>query len=516
MRTPPPFDKILVANRGEIAVRVIRCCREMGVRSVAIFSDVDRKSRHVLEADEAHGLQGDSPRQVYLDAEQIVEIAKEVGAGAIHPGYGFLSENFEFAELCKISNIVFIGPGPEAIRLMGNKVSARELMRQAGVAVTPGSDGPVATAADVKKVADEVGYPILLKAAAGGGGKGMRIVRDAKTISSALRAVRSEAAASFGDDAVFVERYVDRPRHIEVQVLAGADGTTLHLGERECSIQRRHQKLVEESPSPAVDETLRARLGEMATRAAQAVGYRNAGTVEFIMDEQQNVYFMEMNTRLQVEHPVTEMVTGIDLVRAQVLIAAGLDPGFTQDDIRLHGSAIECRIFAEDPDNHFLPSPGRITSYTPASGPGVREDSGVYAGYTVPLDYDPTIGKLIVWGRTRQTALDRMRRALGELHIGGVKTTLPFHRALIDHPAFRAGDIDTHFIDTHSLAPSAAGGPAIEKAALAVALAAAHQAAQRLGRDGRRVDPSRRPMSGWKRAALSDGMRSRLPGAYRP
>ena len=503
-----PFTKVLVANRGEIAVRILRCCREMGLRSVAVYSEVDRAARHVFEADEAYLLGPAAPQKSYLNANKILDVADRSGAEAIHPGYGFLSENSEFAKLCEAQKITFIGPPAEAIELMGNKVAARALMRDAGVDVTPGSQGAVKSEKEVRDVAKRVGFPVLLKAASGGGGKGMRIVRSVKEIPSALRAVRSEATSSFGDDAVFVERYVDRPRHIEVQVLAGPDGKALHLGERECSVQRRHQKLVEESPSPAVDPELRERLGAIAVRAAEAVGYRNAGTVEFIMDEARNVFFMEMNTRLQVEHPVTEMVTGLDLVREQIRIAAGIGPGFTQDDIRLYGSAIECRIFAEDPENGFLPSPGRITTYAPPAGPGIREDSGVYEGYTVPMDYDPMIAKLIAWGRTRDQALDRMRRALGDYRIGGVKTTLPFHRALIDHPAFRDGDIDTHFVDTHPLDLAGGSVDGLERVALAAALVAAHEdclhRAQAAGRA--------REMSRWKRAGLQDGVGRRLPG----
>ena len=512
MSTEPPFKKILIANRGEIAVRVMRCCREMGIQSVAVYSEVDRTARHVFEADEAYLIGPAAPSQSYLDANKILEVALMAGAEAVHPGYGFLSENSEFAQLCEDQKIVFIGPPASAIEQMGNKVTARAIMQDAGVDVTPGSEGAVDGEDQVREVARRVGFPILLKAASGGGGKGMRIVHAEKDIPSALRAVRSEATSSFGDDAVFVERYVDRPRHIEVQVMSGPDGKTVHLGERECSVQRRHQKLVEESPSPAVDAALRERLGAMAVRAAEAVGYRNAGTVEFIMDEQRNVFFMEMNTRLQVEHPVTEMVTGLDLVRAQINVAAGIDPGFTQEDIRLRGSAIECRIFAEDPENAFLPSPGRLTVYAPPAGPGIREDSGVYEGYTVPMDYDPMIAKLIAWGSDRDEALDRMRRALGDFRIGGVKTTLPFHRALIDHPAFRAGDIDTHFIDTHPLDLAATRGDGLERVALAAALVSAHDDRRRLAQAGRAA-PAGRAMSPWKRAGLTDAVRRRLPGS---
>jgi acetyl-CoA carboxylase biotin carboxylase subunit len=506
----PLFEKILVVNRGEIAVRVIRACRDMGISPVTVYSEVDRTARHVMEADQAFLIRADLPRQSYLDIDALIDVAKKSGCEAVHPGYGFLSENPEFSETVESSGLKFIGPPADAIRSMGNKVSARRIMRDAGVAVTPGSDGIVEGEDEIRKVAGKVGYPVLLKAAAGGGGKGMRIVRKAKEIPSALRAVQSEAGSSFGDPTVFVERFVDSPRHIEVQVMAGPDGKAVHLGERECSIQRRHQKLVEESPSPAVDEKLRRHLGEMAVRAAEAVGYRNAGTVEFIMDAGKNVYFMEMNTRLQVEHPVTEMVTGLDLVRAQIRVAAELDPGFTQDDVQLRGSAIECRIFAEDPSNNFLPSPGRLDSYVPPSGPGVREDSGVYEGYTVPLDYDPMIAKLITWGLTRTEALDRMSRALAEYRIGGVKTTIPFHQALLAHPAFRAGDFDTHFIDRHPLDLSGGEEEGLAGAALAVALIAAREDRIRLAGLSQARGPGR--MSPWKSAALYEGLARRLPG----
>ncbi len=504
----PPFRKILVANRGEIAVRVMRACREMGIGTVAVYSDVDRTSRHVMEADEAYHLGAAAPRASYLDGEKIIQVAGQAGAQAIHPGYGFLSENSGFAEKVAEAGLVFIGPPAAAIRDMGNKVEARRIMSAAGVQVTPGSDGIVQGEDEIRRVAKEVGYPVLLKAVAGGGGKGMRVVHSDSEVSSALRAVQSEAGSSFGDPSVFVERYVTNSRHIEVQILAGPDGRTMHLGERECSIQRRHQKLVEESPSPAVNEELREHLGTMAVRAAEAVGYRNAGTVEFIMDAAGDVYFMEMNTRLQVEHPVTEMVTGLDLVRAQILVAAGREPGFTQQDVRLTGSAIECRIFAEDPANQFLPSPGRLESYIPPGGPGVREDSGVYAGWTVPMDYDPMIAKLITWGRDRDTALDRMRRALDEYRIDGVRTTIPFHRALMDHPAFRSGDFNTGFLDTHTLDLGADESAEEQQAALAAALIAAHDRRLRLA--GTR--PPHGPMNRWKWAGLREGLTRRLPG----
>jgi len=505
----PLFSKILVANRGEIAVRIMRACREMGIGTVAVYSDVDRTSRHVMEADEAYHLGAAAPRASYLDGEKILDAARRAGAQAIHPGYGFLSENAAFAEAVAGAGLVFIGPPAAAIKSMGNKVEARRIMRAAGVRVTPGSDGVVQGEDEIRKVADRVGFPVLLKAAAGGGGKGMRVVSAPGEITAALRAVQSEAGSSFGDPSVFVERFVESSRHIEVQILAGPDGRTMHLGERECSIQRRHQKLVEESPSPAVNEKLREHLGAMAVRAAEAVGYRNAGTVEFIMDGAGDFYFMEMNTRLQVEHPVTEMVTGLDLVHAQIQVAAGREPGFSQQDVRLTGAAIECRIFAEDPGNQFLPSPGRLTGYVPPGGPGVREDSGVYAGWTVPMEYDPMIAKLITWGRDRDTALDRMRRALGDFRIDGVRTTIPFHRALMDHPSFRAGDFNTSFLASHALDLAGEADAGAERAALAAAVIAAYERRLRRGAPGRRQGS----MSRWKRASLLEGLSRRLPGA---
>ncbi|MFQ5669265.1 MAG: acetyl-CoA carboxylase biotin carboxylase subunit [Acidobacteriota bacterium] len=498
----PLFKKVLIANRGEIAVRIIRACREMGICPVAVFSEVDRTARHVLEAEEAYRLHASSPRQAYLDIQQMVEIARKSGSAAIHPGYGFLSENSEFAEYIEKSECTFIGPPSSAIRAMGNKVKAREKMRKAGVAVTPGSEGAVADEKEASHLAKQIGFPVLLKAVAGGGGKGMRRVTCQAELAAAFRAVRSEAESAFGNADLFMERFVERPRHIEVQILADAQGRTIHLGERECSIQRRHQKLVEESPSPAVDGALRARLGEMAVRAAEAVEYRNAGTVEFIMDAAGEVFFMEMNTRLQVEHPVTEMVTGIDLVQAQIRIAAGRDPGVGSSGVQMRGAAIECRIYAEDPRRNFLPSPGRVETYRPPSGPGVREEAGIYEGYTVPLDYDPLMAKLITWGQSRQRALDRMLRALGEYRVSGVESTIPFHRALMRHPDFRAGRFDTGFVEEHLLGTASEedAEPALERAAEAAAVIAALECRSGSGAISRgdRV----RDLSAWKRAVL--------------
>jgi acetyl-CoA carboxylase biotin carboxylase subunit len=466
------FRMILIANRGEIAVRVIRACREMGIATVAVFSEADRDALHVRLADEAYPIGPPSPQESYLSIPRIIEAARQSGAEAIHPGYGFLSENPLFPEACGKAKIVFIGPGAAAMRLMGNKVTARAAMIEAGVPVTPGTEtlpeDPEAARRRIEEVmtagAASAGavYPILLKAAAGGGGKGMRAVASAAEFASAYMQARSEAQSAFGDPSVYAERLVRHPRHIEIQVLADTQGHTVHLGERECTIQRRHQKLVEESPSPVVDAATRARLGDLGVRAARAAGYVGAGTCEFLRDESGAFYFMEMNARLQVEHPVTEMVTGLDLVKLQIRIAAGESLPFGQDDVTMRGWAIECRIFAEDPSRGFMPSPGRIGTLRVPSGPGIRDDGGVYQGYRVPVHYDPMISKLVAWGQDREEAIARMRRALDEYRIEGVRTTIPFHRRVFRHPAFIAGDMDTSFIQKHrdALIGPAAGATA--------------------------------------------------------
>jgi pyruvate carboxylase subunit A len=450
------FTKVLVANRGEIAVRVLRACRELGVRTVAVFSEADRDALHVRYADEAYLIGPPEPSRSYLNIDALVEAVRTSGAEAVHPGYGFLSENARFAARCEKEGIVFIGPPASAIAAMGDKVEARRLMKAAGVPLVPGSDGPVTSAAAVRNVADAIGYPMLLKAAAGGGGRGMRVIREPKDVDSAFSQATSEAGSAFGDASVYLERYVERGRHIEVQVLADPHRGVLHLGERDCSIQRRHQKLIEESPSPMVDASLRDQLGAAAVRAAEAVGYRGAGTVEFLADSQGRFYFMEMNTRLQVEHPVTEMVTGVDLVQAQLRIAAGEDTGLRQEDIAWRGSSIECRIIAEDPDRDFMPSPGRIERLRAPGGPGVRDDSGVYEGYAMPLHYDSLISKLIVWGATREEAIGRMRRALDEYLIEGVPTTLTFHRRALRDERFVRGALHTGFVQEMAAAAPAA------------------------------------------------------------
>jgi acetyl-CoA carboxylase, biotin carboxylase subunit len=442
------FHKVLIANRGEIAVRVIRTLREMGIRSVAVFSDVDRASLHVRMADEAEHIGPSPSTESYLRIDRILDAAKKHGAEAIHPGYGFLSENAEFAAACESAGLVFIGPSAASIRAMGSKTAARQNAIRAGAPVVPGTAG-VASLDELKAFAESCGYPILLKAVAGGGGKGMRVVARASELESAARDAASEAERSFGNPEIYAEKLITRPRHIEIQVLGDRYGNLVHLGERECSLQRRHQKVIEEAPSPlmALHPAMRQEMGEAAVRAARSVGYYNAGTVEFLVDQERRFYFLEMNTRLQVEHPVTELVTGLDLVKLQVEIAAGERLPFLQEEVAWRGAAIECRIYAEDPYNGFLPSPGRLSRLERPSGPGIRLDGYVYAGWTVPMEYDPLLAKLAVWHGTRADAIARMLRALGEYHAGGIKTNIEFFRQILEDPAFRAGRLHTGFID---------------------------------------------------------------------
>jgi len=435
----PPFSKVLVANRGEIAIRVFRTLRELGIGTVAVYSEVDRSSLHVTAADEAYLIGPGAPAESYLNEERLLDVARRAGAEALHPGYGFLAEHAGFARAVGRAGLVWIGPPPEAIEVMGSKTAARERMTAAGVPVVPGTTEPVASADEVARLGYELGWPIAIKAAAGGGGKGLRVVHDPAEAERAFESARREGESYFGDATVYVERYLGDPRHVEVQVLADAHGNVIHLGERDCTIQRRHQKLVEETPSPAVDEALRERIGGIAVEAARAVGYRSAGTIEGLLSREGEYFFLEMNTRIQVEHTVTEMVTGLDLVREQVLIAAGEPLWLRQEEVRLTGHAIECRINAEDPLSGFLPSPGRITSYREPGGPGVRVDSGVVAGSEIPALYDPLVAKLIVHGIDREHARRRMLRALGEFEIGGITTLLQFHRALLEHPCFAEG-----------------------------------------------------------------------------
>ena len=449
------FKKVLIANRGEIAVRVIRACREMGIRSVAVYSDVDRASLHVRKADEAYHIGPATASESYLNIGKILGVAKVSGAEAIHPGYGFLSENPAFAQACADAGAKFIGPPPNAMHMMGSKTRARQHMEKAGVPFVPGSLRGLEYD-ETRAMAEKIGYPVMLKAAAGGGGKGMRLVRDPKDLKSAFENARSEAQRSFGDSEVYIEKFIENPRHIEMQVFADEHGNCVYLGERECSVQRRHQKVLEEAPSPIVTDEMRRQMGEIAVQAAKACGYTNAGTVEFIADQQRNFYFLEMNTRLQVEHPVTELVTGIDLVHLQFRVAAGEKLPFTQDDIKLRGHAIECRIYAEDPDNNYFPSPGRITLLLAPSGPGIRRDSGMYEGWNVPIDYDPLLAKLIGYGSTREEAISRLQRALYEYFVGGIKTNISLFRRILSNPDFRAGKLDTGFLDRLLANPGAA------------------------------------------------------------
>jgi acetyl-CoA carboxylase biotin carboxylase subunit len=469
------IKKILVANRGEIAVRVMRACRELGIASVAVYSDVDRAAAHVRAADEAWPIGPPPARESYLDMNKVIDAARKAGADAIHPGYGFLSEKAEFARACEAAGLTFIGPPAPAIDALGDKTRARAKMTAAGVPVVPGDNGPggrgFPSAEAALESARRLGWPVMLKASAGGGGKGMRLIDDERKFVAAYQGAQREAKAAFGDDAVYLEKAVVRPRHVEIQVFADAHGHVLHLGERDCSIQRRHQKVIEESPSPAVGPELRARMGEVAVRAAAAVGYRGAGTCEFLLAPDGSFYFLEMNTRLQVEHPVTEMVTARDLVHLQIAVADGAPLPFGQDDVKMAGAAIECRVYAEDPLK-FLPSPGRITTLRTPAGPFVRDDSGVYAGAEISVYYDPMISKLIVWGATRAEAIDRMARALAEYHVGGIKTNLPFHRRVMRNQDFRRGAYDTSFIEGHKAELLRPLEPA-EEGALDAALAAA-------------------------------------------
>jgi acetyl-CoA carboxylase, biotin carboxylase subunit len=443
------FDKVLIANRGEIALRVIRTLREMGIRSVAVYSDADRAALHVRKADEAAHIGPAPSAQSYLDIGRILDAARRHGATAIHPGYGFLSENAAFAQACEDAGFIFIGPSARSIALMGSKTEARRVAKSGGAPIVPGTETGVTSATEAAAFARDTGFPVMLKAVAGGGGKGMRRVDRAEDLASAFDGASSEAARAFGDGRIYVEKLIENARHIEIQVLGDRHGNLVHLGERECSVQRRHQKVIEESPSPLVARMpgMRERMGEAALHAARAAGYYNAGTVEFLADNQGNFYFLEMNTRLQVEHPVTEMVTGLDLVRLQIDIAAGEPLPFRQDEIGWRGAAIECRIYAEDPTNNFFPSPGRIAQLAEPAGPGVRVDSGIYQGWTVPLDYDPMLAKLIVWSDTREHSIERMLRALGEYHVGGIGTNISLFRSILHDPAFVAGELHTGYLD---------------------------------------------------------------------
>jgi acetyl-CoA carboxylase biotin carboxylase subunit len=441
------FSKILIANRGEIALRIIRACHELGIRTVAVFSEADRSSLHVRFADEAICIGSNASSSSYLNIPAIISAAEITDVEAIHPGYGFLAENPHFAEICESCRITFIGPTPENIRMMGDKMAARTTMQKAGLPIIPGSTAIIKSKEEALKTAKSIGYPVIIKAAAGGGGRGMRICHNDLTLASSLLTAQTEAEANFGNPNVYIEKYIEKPRHIEIQVLADKQGHIIHLGERDCSIQRRHQKLLEESPSPVVDSKLRKRLGDMAIKGVKSVNYVSAGTVEFLFDQRsKNFYFMEMNTRIQVEHPVTEMVTGIDMIKEQIRIASGERLQFHQENIQLKGAAIECRINAEDFENNFMPSPGKIESLILPGGPGVRLDTHIYPGYEIPPYYDSLIAKVITHGRNRQEAIKIMQRALSEFHIAPIKTTVPFHLRLIENPLFLKGEVSTHFV----------------------------------------------------------------------
>ncbi|MEX2582642.1 MAG: acetyl-CoA carboxylase biotin carboxylase subunit [Gemmatimonadota bacterium] len=440
------FRKVLIANRGEIALRVIRACRELGIRTVAVYSEADRESLHVRFADEDVCIGPALARESYLNIPRIISAAEITGADAIHPGYGFLAENAEFSEICVRSEITFIGPTPQQIRLMGDKAAARRTMREVGVPIVPGTDA-IGSAEAARDAARDIGYPVLIKAAAGGGGKGMRVAKEEAEFERQFAMARNEAGAAFGDDSVYVEKYLGRPRHIEFQILGDQHGRVIHLGERDCSVQRRHQKLIEEAPSPALTPELRERMGDAAVRGSEAIDYVGAGTVEFLLDDDGSFYFMEMNTRIQVEHPVTEMTTGYDLIKEQIRAAAGLELSIAEGPIQLRGHAIECRINAENPARDFAPSPGTISSFHPPGGPGIRLDTHVYAGYRVPPFYDSLLAKLIAHGSDREEALARMRNALSTFVLEGVHTTIPFLLTVLDHPDFIAGEIDTKFLE---------------------------------------------------------------------
>jgi acetyl-CoA carboxylase biotin carboxylase subunit len=492
------FKKILIANRGEIAVRVIRACREMGIASVAVYSDVDRAALAVLKADEAYRLGPAPAADSYLNIEKILEVAKRCGADAIHPGYGFLSENSKFAQACADAGIKFIGPSAASMEMMGSKTRARQNMDRSGIPFVPGTSRGLDSFEQAKEVAEKIGYPIMLKAAAGGGGKGMRLVGSFSELKDSLESARSEALRAFGSDEVYIEKAILNPRHIEMQILADEHGHTVYLSERECSLQRRHQKVLEESPSPVVGADLRRRMGEIAVRVAKAAQYANAGTIEFLVDQDKNFYFLEMNTRLQVEHPVTELVTGLDLVQLQIRIAAGEPLLFRQEDIHMRGHAIECRIYAEDPDNNYFPSPGRVTALQEPAGPGIRLDSGIYAGWNVPIDYDPLLAKLIAFGTDRTQATGRLLRAVEDYFVGGITTNLSLFRTILSDADFQAGKFHTSYLDNLLKSKSARHGEDAAIAAIAAGLFEALEPAA----SSRQSENS----SAWKRIARSEAL----------
>ena len=499
------FKKILVANRGEIALRIMRTCREMNIATVAVFSDIDRKSPFVCFADEAYPIEGVTSQETYLNQKKILEIAQQSGSQAIHPGYGFLAENADFAQTVQKAGLTFIGPGADSIRLMGNKTAARQLMQEHGVPTVPGTLEPVTDKEKASDIARQIGYPVLIKASAGGGGKGMRLIQNEDNFFDGLESAAREAQAAFGDSSVYIEKFVEEPRHIEFQILADSKGHTIHLGERECSIQRRHQKIIEESPSALLESKLRQKMGEAAITAARACNYRNAGTIEFLVDKHRNFYFLEMNTRLQVEHPVTEMVTGQDLVREQIQIAAGLDMTLSQSVSQFWGHALECRLYAENPENAFTPSPGKILYLKPADGPGIREDSGVMQGSEISLYYDPMISKLVAWGKDRPHAIQRMIRALREYEITGIHTTIPFLIRVLEHPKFRAGTFTTKFIEEYGNDLFIQNKERAAIAALASVIQQVHEKNQlKLGANHRQHSPNN---SRWKQIKRVSNLR---------
>lgn len=504
------FKKVLIANRGEIAVRIIRACREMGMTCVAVFSDVDRGALHVSKADEAYAIGPAAASESYLNIEKIIATARRCGADAIHPGYGFLSENPLFAHACGEAGIKFIGPPPSAMEIMGSKTRARQAVQAAGLPTVPGSARGLSVD-EASRLAAEIGFPVMIKAAAGGGGKGMRVVRAQAELRPAFDTARSEAERAFKSGELYLEKLIENPRHIEIQVLGDEHGNLIYLGERECSVQRRHQKVIEEAPSAIVDEDLRQRMGRVAVQAAGSAGYTNAGTVEFLVDDKKNFYFLEMNTRLQVEHPVTEMVTGLDLVHLQLRIAAGERLALRQEDISIRGHAIECRIYAEDPDNNFFPSPGKVNRLLQPSGPGIREDSGVYEGWTVPLDYDPMLSKLIAYAPDRAAAIARMRRALDEYFISGIKTNLSLFRRVLEHPDFVAGRIDTGFLDrmlVSGVKTDASQDGLAQIAAISAALFVARAPAAPEQNGSAKTNGEKPADSNWKRAARTEALRN--------
>ena len=516
------FSKLLIANRGEIAVRIIRACRDLKISPVAVFSEPDATALHVRMADEAYCIGPAPSNQSYLGIAAIIATAQRAGAEAIHPGYGFLAENAEFARAVNAAGLIFIGPDPQAMEVMGSKTSARRAAFEAGVPVVPGTTESIQSYEDARATAQRFGYPVMLKAAAGGGGKGMRQVANESELLSAFETAQSEAASAFGDSSIYLEKLVERPRHIEIQIFSDSQGNFVHLGERECSIQRRHQKVIEECPSPINDLSLRERMGAAAIRVAEAVNYTGAGTVEFLYsDVTREFYFLEMNTRLQVEHPVTELVTGLDLVREQINVAAGGRLSFTQEEVAWRGVAIECRVYAEDPENNFLPSPGKITFLRAPSGPGIRDDSGVTEGDEVSIYYDPMISKLAAWGRTRAEAIDRLRRALDEYALGGIKTTLPFFREIVRDEEFIAGRLDTGFITRFQ---ERRGGPSVspetahaqdarvtQQDIAIIAAALAYKRGQAKASPNQRLrEPSKWKLAG-RDAALERGVMKRSP-----